>query len=91
MRQPSLRQLNYRHLYYFWAVAKEGHLTQVAEKLHVSQSALSAQIRQLEEQFVVLLAEESREVLLEDPLGAHDNRGLGPLEQGLGRCGESDR
>lgn len=43
-------RLNYRHLYYFWMVAKEGHLTRVAEQLHVSQSALSAQIRQLEEQ-----------------------------------------
>lgn len=43
-------RLNYRHLYYFWVVAKEGHLTRAAEQLHVSQSALSAQIRQLEEQ-----------------------------------------
>ena len=43
-------RLNYRHLYYFWMVAKEGHLTRVAEQLHVSQSALSMQIRQLEEQ-----------------------------------------
>jgi LysR family transcriptional activator of nhaA len=43
-------RLNYRHLYYFWMVAKEGHLTRVAGQLHVSQSALSSQIRQLEEQ-----------------------------------------
>lgn len=43
----SLR-LNYRHLYYFWAVTREGHLTRAARQLHVSQSALSAQIRQLE-------------------------------------------
>ena len=43
-------RLNYRHLYYFWMVAKEGHLTRVAEQMHVSQSALSMQIRQLEEQ-----------------------------------------
>ena len=43
-------RLNYHHLHYFWAVAKEGHLTRAAEHLHVSQSALSAQIRQLEEQ-----------------------------------------
>lgn len=46
-----LTRLNYRHLYYFWMVAKEGHLTRVAEQMHVSQSALSMQIRQLEEQF----------------------------------------
>lgn len=45
-----MRRLNYHHLQYFWVVAKEGHLTRAAEQLHVSQSALSAQIRQLEEQ-----------------------------------------
>lgn len=43
-------RLNYHHLHYFWAVAKEGNLTRAAARLHVSQSALSAQIRQLEEQ-----------------------------------------
>jgi LysR family transcriptional activator of nhaA len=37
-------------LHYFWVVAKEGHLTRAAQALHVSQSALSSQIRQLEEQ-----------------------------------------
>lgn len=45
-----MNRLNYHHLHYFWAVASEGHLTRTAERLHVSQSALSAQIRQLEEQ-----------------------------------------
>lgn len=43
-------RLNFHHLRYFWAVAKEGHLTRAAERLHVSQSALSAQVRQLEDQ-----------------------------------------
>lgn len=41
--------LNFRHLRYFWAVAHEGNLTRAAETLNVSQSALSVQIRQLEE------------------------------------------
>ncbi|MCK7460533.1 LysR family transcriptional regulator [Idiomarina aminovorans] len=41
--------MNYKHLFYFWHVAESGHLTQTAQKLHVSQSALSAQIKQLEE------------------------------------------
>ena len=44
-----MKRLNYHHLYYFWHVAKTGNLTQVAQKLHVSQSALSTQIKQLED------------------------------------------
>lgn len=42
-------RLNYHHLYYFWTVARLGHLTKAAEQLHVSQSALSGQIRKLED------------------------------------------
>lgn len=42
--------LNFHHLRYFWAVAKDGQLTRTAKRLRVSQSALSAQIRQLEAQ-----------------------------------------
>lgn len=42
--------LNYNHLRYFWAVAREGNLTRAAEKLLISQSALSIQIRKLEGQ-----------------------------------------
>lgn len=40
--------LNYHHLRYFWAVAHEGNLTRAADKLHVSQSAVSVQIQKLE-------------------------------------------
>ena len=43
-------RLNYHHLHYFWAVAREGNLTRAAQRLNVSQSALSTQIRQLETQ-----------------------------------------
>jgi LysR family transcriptional activator of nhaA len=42
-------RLNFHHLHYFWRVAKTGHLSRVANEIHVSQSALSSQIRQLEE------------------------------------------
>jgi LysR family transcriptional activator of nhaA len=44
-----MAQLNYHHLRYFWMIANEGHLTRAAKRLHVSQSALSIQLRQLEE------------------------------------------
>lgn len=50
MKPDALRRLNFRHLYYFWVVAQEQHLTRSAERLHVSQSAISTQIRQLEEE-----------------------------------------
>lgn len=42
-------QLNYHHLRYFRAVAHEGNLTRAADLLNLSQSALSTQIKQLEE------------------------------------------
>ncbi|TDL81491.1 LysR family transcriptional regulator [Palleronia sediminis] len=42
-------RINYRHLNYFREVAHEGNLTRAAERLNVSQSALSTQIRLLED------------------------------------------
>lgn len=44
-----MAELNYNHLRYFWAVAHDGHLTRAAERLNVAQSALSVQIRKLED------------------------------------------
>lgn len=40
--------LNYHHLLYFWTVAREGGLAPASEKLKLSQSAISVQIRTLE-------------------------------------------
>jgi len=56
-------RLNYLHLHAFWAVAREGHLTRAAERLHVAPSALSTQIRQLEDQLGQPLFERSRRQL----------------------------
>lgn len=46
----NVEQVNFHHLRYFWAVAKDGNLTRTAARLRVAQSALSSQIRRLEEQ-----------------------------------------
>lgn len=63
----KLDQLNFHHLFYFWRVAKLGHLTRAAEELHTSQSAVSAQIRQLEERIGEdLFAREGRRLVLTD-------------------------
>jgi LysR family transcriptional activator of nhaA len=45
-----MRDLNFNHLRYFWAVAHEGGLTRAAERMNLSQSALSVQIQKLEQQ-----------------------------------------
>ena len=63
----KLEQLNFHHLFYFWKVAKVGHLTRAAQALHTSQSALSAQIRQLEERIgEPLFTREARRLVLTD-------------------------
>lgn len=42
--------LNFHYLRYFWAVAREGGLRKAADRLHVSQPTISAQVKALEEQ-----------------------------------------
>ena len=41
--------LNYHHLLYFWVIAREGSITRACEALNLSQPALSAQLRALED------------------------------------------
>ena len=40
-------QLNYKHLHYFWVVAKCGGVARAGEKLHVTPQSISTQMRQL--------------------------------------------
>ncbi len=60
----DIKQLNFRHLFAFWNVAREAHLTRAAEQLHVSQSTLSTQIRTLEERLGETLFERRGKQLL---------------------------
>ncbi|NBX56290.1 MAG: LysR family transcriptional regulator, partial [Betaproteobacteria bacterium] len=39
---------NYKHLYYFWVVAKEGGVSRAADKLNMAVQTVSAQVRELE-------------------------------------------
>lgn len=41
-------RFNYRHLYYFWVVAKEGGVSRAAERLGMAVQTVSAQVRALE-------------------------------------------
>jgi LysR family transcriptional regulator, transcriptional activator of nhaA len=40
--------LNYRHLHYFWVVAKEGGFARAAERLDMAVQTISAQVKELE-------------------------------------------
>ncbi|KIF83225.1 transcriptional activator NhaR [Noviherbaspirillum autotrophicum] len=57
--------LNYRHLYYFWVVAKEGSVTRAAERLDVAVQTISAQLALLEQAIgKALLAPQGRRLVL---------------------------
>src|SRR5215472_6511405 len=49
--------LNYHHLLYFWAVAREGGVARACRKLHLAQPTISGQVRQLERDLGVKLFE----------------------------------
>jgi LysR family transcriptional activator of nhaA len=66
---------SYRHLYYFWAVAKEGGLTRAAEKLGLSVQTVSTQVRELEQALgAALLKPSGRSLVLTEA-------GMAALEQ----------
>ncbi|NDH66762.1 MAG: LysR family transcriptional regulator [Gammaproteobacteria bacterium] len=58
---------NYKHLYYFWVVAKEGGITRAAEKLDMAVQTVSAQVRELEKSLgCALLKPAGRGLVLTD-------------------------
>ena len=61
------QSFNYRHLYYFWIVAKEGGISRAAEHLDMAVQTISAQVRELEKSLgVSLLRAEGRTLVLTD-------------------------
>ena len=58
---------NYRHLYYFWVVAKEGGVARAAERLDIAVQTVSTQVRELERSLgYALLKPSGRGVVLTD-------------------------
>ncbi|QPJ61023.1 MAG: LysR family transcriptional regulator [Candidatus Nitronauta litoralis] len=58
---------NFRHLYYFWAIAREGSIKKAGKKLNLTPSGLSEQLRLLEENFDKRLFErKARKLILND-------------------------
>ncbi len=43
--------INYKHLHYFWVVAKEGSIIRASQRLHLTPQTISGQLTLLEEQF----------------------------------------
>ena len=61
------QSFNYRHLFYFWVVAKEGGIARAAERLDMAVQTISAQVRELEKALgVSLLRTEGRNLVLTD-------------------------
>lgn len=93
-----MSDMNYHHLRYFHAVAHDGNLTRTAERLNLSQSALSIQIRQLEERLGHALFERRGRKLLLTEAGrialGHADRIFsigGELVETLNRTGTTRR
>ncbi len=79
-----MASLNYHPLRNFWVIANEQNLPRAASRLHVSQSALSIQLRKLEESLGQSLFErENKPLALVPPVVVLDELRTGTLVE---RC-----
>ena len=57
--------INFRHLFYFWVVAKEGGITRAAERLHLAVQTISSQLNLLEQSLgKTLFSQQGRRLVL---------------------------
>ena len=61
----------FRQIEYFQAIIETGNFYQAAEKCHVSQSAISQQIKKLEQELVVKLLDRHNRTFSLTPAGEH--------------------
>lgn len=60
--------INFRHLYYFWVVAKEGGVTRAAKRLGLAIQTVSTQLAQLEQSIgKALFSQQGRRLVLTEP------------------------
>ena len=90
--------MNYKHLYYFWQVAKSGGVMRASEKMHLTPQTISGQITLLEDDLkTALFAKRGRNLELTDAgrvaLGyADDIFALGSeLQEAMRNPAEGDR
>lgn len=64
---PMKNRLNFNQLYYFWNIAQEGSIKKASQKLNLTPSGLSGQLKQLEDFFGKKLFErKSRRLIMND-------------------------
>jgi LysR family transcriptional activator of nhaA len=55
LRENIVANLNFKHLRYFWMVAKAGGIARASERLHLTPQSISGQLKEFEEALGVQL------------------------------------
>lgn len=77
------QDFNYRHLYYFWVVAKEGGMARAADRLGMAVQTVSTQVKELERSLgYALLKPAGRGLVLTEAGPPRDAPGRADLSAG---------